>query len=122
MFDLQINNPNSSLKILKIDKVSKFDKVMRSTTEIHFEGLENEEYRHPIFNFFHFESQRKETVEIILARRSTVHVHLSFGRNCLSVENNHLRLSMVDGSGIGEFCEVLKSIQMTYEIVDGQWI
>jgi hypothetical protein len=39
MFDLEINDPDSFLKNLKIIMFSKFDKVSISTTEIHFGGL-----------------------------------------------------------------------------------
>jgi hypothetical protein len=42
MFDLEINNPDSFLKILKIRMFSRFDEVSRLTTEIHFDGWENE--------------------------------------------------------------------------------
>jgi hypothetical protein len=70
MFDIQINGLGSPLINLKIEKASKFDKVMRSTTKIHFRGLEKEEYRRFVFVFGCLGSRRKAMVEIILAWRS----------------------------------------------------
>jgi hypothetical protein len=40
MFDLEINDPDSPLINLKIYKVSKFGKDIRSTVKIHFSGWE----------------------------------------------------------------------------------
>jgi hypothetical protein len=43
MYVLHIDDLDLSSKNLKIDKVSKFDKVTGSMDKIHFDGLENEE-------------------------------------------------------------------------------
>jgi hypothetical protein len=86
MSNLEINNLDSPLINLKIDKVSNFDKVMRLMVEIHFGGLKNEEYQRSIFFFGRLGSWRKSIVKIILVGRSTTHIHLGFGQNCLSVE------------------------------------
>jgi hypothetical protein len=64
VFDLEINDPYSFFKNLKISMFSKFDKVIGSTNEIHLGGLRNEVNRWSMFIFGHLGSKRKSTVKI----------------------------------------------------------
>jgi hypothetical protein len=110
VFDLYINGRDSPLINLKIDKVLKFDNVMRSMGEIHFRSFEKEEDQRFVFIFGHLGSWRRTMVEIIMHERSMAQIHLGFGQICVSVEVLHLRSSMADASGMNEFGKVLKFI------------